>query len=308
LSTSNQKYDIVGDIHGHEDALHRLLRKLDYAETDGIFRHLERKMIFLGDFIDRGPQQREVLRIGRAMCEARSAHAVLGNHEFNAIGWAAQSKDGGFLRPHTAKNEHQHIEFLSQLGAGSYDHEETLRWFRTLPVWLELSGLRVVHACWHGRSRRALLPYLDDKGRFTETGLQESYRPASDAHAAVNIMLKGPEQHLPEGIHFFDKDGHQRKEVRLRWWDQAATTFRKAALGMDGREDELPDIVIPNDFRYKDDKPVFFGHYWLQGIPKLTAGNAACLDFSVAKKGYLTAYRWSGEEKLLPENLVYVAA
>jgi hypothetical protein len=47
-------------------------------------------MIFVGDFIDRGPQQREVLRIARAMCEAGSASAVLGNHEFNAIGWATQ--------------------------------------------------------------------------------------------------------------------------------------------------------------------------------------------------------------------------
>jgi hypothetical protein len=30
--------------------------KLDYAEVDGVFRHPERKMIFVGDFIDRGPQ------------------------------------------------------------------------------------------------------------------------------------------------------------------------------------------------------------------------------------------------------------
>ena len=83
----NQAYDIVGDIHGHADALCRLLDKLDYAEIEGVFRHLERKMIFVGDFIDRGPEQREVLRIARSMCEAGSASAVLGNHEFNAIGW-----------------------------------------------------------------------------------------------------------------------------------------------------------------------------------------------------------------------------
>lgn len=93
---SNQGYDVVGDIHGHADPLHRLLHKLDYAEIDGVFRHPERKMIFVGDFIDRGPQQREVLRIARAMCEAGSASAVLGNHEFNAIGWATQSENGTF--------------------------------------------------------------------------------------------------------------------------------------------------------------------------------------------------------------------
>jgi hypothetical protein len=98
-----QGYDLVGDIHGHADALHRLLREFDYSEVEGLFRHPQRKMIFVGDFIDRGPQQREVLRIARSMCEAGAASAVVGNHEFNAIGWAAQNRDGGFLRSHSKK-------------------------------------------------------------------------------------------------------------------------------------------------------------------------------------------------------------
>ena len=44
-----QGYDLVGDIHGHADALNRLLRELDYAEIEGIFRHPERQIIFVGD-------------------------------------------------------------------------------------------------------------------------------------------------------------------------------------------------------------------------------------------------------------------
>ena len=152
------------------------------------------------------------------------------------------------------------------------------------------------------------MPFLDEAGRFTEEGILESYRHGSDAHAAVEILLKGPEERLPEGIHFFDKDGHKREEVRLRWWDQNATTFRKAALSMDGREDDLPDSPLPRDFRYTANKPVFFGHYWLQGTPTLTAHNAACLDFSVARRGYLTAYRWSGGSRLSFENLISVPA
>jgi hypothetical protein len=62
-----QGYDLVGDIHGHADALHRLLHGLDYTEREGVFQHPEGQMIFVGDFIDRGPQQREVLRIGCSM-------------------------------------------------------------------------------------------------------------------------------------------------------------------------------------------------------------------------------------------------
>ena len=303
-----QGYDLVGDIHGYANALHRLLRELDYAEIEGVFRHPERQMIFVGDFIDRGPQQGEVLRIARSMCKAGTARAVMGNHEFNAIGWAAQNSDGKFVRSHSAKNERQHAKFLNQMEEDSADHRDAVAWFRSLPIWLDIPGLRAVHACWHEPSRKSLMPFLDEAGRFTDEGILESYRHGSDAHAAVEILLKGPEERLPAGIHFFDKDGEERKEVRLRWWDQNATTFRKAALGMEGREHELPDTRLPKDYRYHEAKPVFFGHYWLKGQPGITAPNAACLDFSVAKEGYLTAYRWTGEAELTKDSLASVPA
>jgi hypothetical protein len=303
-----QGYDLVGDIHGHADALHRLLRALDYAEIEGVFRHPIRQMIFVGDFVDRGTQQREVLRIARSMCEAGFAKAVMGNHEFNAIGWAAAKEGGGFLRSHSAKNANQHAKFLGEIGESSPAHRDAISWFKTLPVWLDLPGVRVIHACWHEASREALVPFLDEAARLTEEGILESYRYGSAAHSAVEILLKGPEEHLPSGLHFSDKDGHKREEVRLRWWGQDATTFRKAALGMDGREDEIPDSTLPTDYRYRESKPVFFGHYWLRGQPEVTAPNAACLDFSVAKNGYLTAYRWTGEAELTKDCLVSVPA
>ena len=77
---SEQHYDIIGDVHGHADALRRLLHKLEYTESQGVFRHDTRKAIFVGDFVDRGPDQREVIGIARKMCEADMASAVLGNH------------------------------------------------------------------------------------------------------------------------------------------------------------------------------------------------------------------------------------
>ncbi|WP_234271031.1 metallophosphoesterase [Billgrantia ethanolica] len=80
-------YDLIGDIHGHTDALERLLAALDYQERDGLWSHAERQVIFLGDFIDRGPKQVETVRIARAMVEAGQALAVMGNHEFNAVAW-----------------------------------------------------------------------------------------------------------------------------------------------------------------------------------------------------------------------------
>jgi hypothetical protein len=306
-SVSAQGYDVIGDIHGHADALRRLLTKLDYSEIDGIFQHPTRKVIFVGDFVDRGPEQREVLRIARGMSEAGEASAVLGNHEFNAIAWSTPDGSGGFLRKHSEKNLKQHVEFLEQFGDGSREYHDAIAWFRRLPVWLELPGLRVVHACWHEPSRLALAPYLDQMNCFTSDGFREALRPGSEAFMASEILLKGPEQRLPPGISFKDKSGDERHEVRLRWWDPLATTFRRAA-NMDDNLDELPDDELPIDFRYLDIKPVLFGHYWMQGAPTITHSTAACLDFSVARNGRLTAYRWSGETELTHGSIVSVAA
>jgi hypothetical protein len=105
-----------------------------------------------------------------------------------------------------------------------------------------------------------------------------------------------------------DTDGHERREVRIKWWDADATTFRKAAIGVDDRLDELPDTDPPVDFIYRDTTPVLFGHYGMKGEPRLTSSTAVCVDFGVTKKGCLAAYRWSGENELLPKHLVHVPA
>ena len=217
-----QGYDVIGDIHGHADALCRLLEKLGYRKSSGVYRHPDRKVIYLGDFIDRGPDQVEVIKIARSMCEAGAALAVMGNHEFNALAWATQRGDGTYLRPHTEANLNQHKEFLSQIGEGSTAYQEALDWFRSLPLWLELPGLRVVHACWHAPSQRILEEKgaVDSKQRLTDVGLQMTSDRGSEEFKAAEVLLKGPEIKLPDGLSFRDKDGIPRTEARLRWWDK----------------------------------------------------------------------------------------
>jgi hypothetical protein len=146
-----------------------------------------------------------------------------------------------------------------------------------------LPGLWVVHACWHEPSRAALGPHLDASQCFTNDGLREALRRGSEAFAAADILMKGPEQRLPHGMTFTDQSGHERREVRVRWWDPEATTFKQAAIGIDDMLDELPDLELPTDFRYLEDTPVLFGHYWMPGEPRITFPTVACLDFSVAR-------------------------
>ena len=80
-----QHYDIIGDIHGCHQTLVSLLERLGYIQQGGHYQHPSRKVIFVGDFIDRGPMQLETVQTVRAMVDAKQAYAVMGNHEFNAI-------------------------------------------------------------------------------------------------------------------------------------------------------------------------------------------------------------------------------
>lgn len=71
-------WDLIGDIHGHAEELRSLLGMLGYVRIHGHFSHPEgRRVIFLGDYVDRGPRIREVLEIVRGMVEADSALAIL---------------------------------------------------------------------------------------------------------------------------------------------------------------------------------------------------------------------------------------
>jgi calcineurin-like phosphoesterase family protein len=83
---------------------------LGYADDGDRYWHPSRTVIFLGDFIDRGPRQREAVNIARAMVRRGTALAVMGNHEFNALAYHAPDpqRPGEYLRPHTDKNRQQH--------------------------------------------------------------------------------------------------------------------------------------------------------------------------------------------------------
>lgn len=55
-------YDILGDIHGQASTLEQMLLRLGYSDDSGVFRHSERKVVFFGDFIDRGRAHVEIKR------------------------------------------------------------------------------------------------------------------------------------------------------------------------------------------------------------------------------------------------------
>lgn len=297
-------FDIIGDIHGHAAELRALLVKMGYVERDGIYSHPDRRVLFLGDFIDRGPEIPAVVRIVRGMVEAGFALAVMGNHELNALAYHTPDGTGGFLRPHNAKNDHQHSQTLKQFAPA--DLRSALDWFRTLPLWLDLPGLRAVHACWDDESIAAVGEGLLRHGGITEQFLRSACLRSGDLFEPVEILLKGKEMPLPEGRSFRDKDGTERHTARSRWYLPATRqTYRTYAFQTDpfDCDDEIAEEIAGRASPYPPDAvPVFVGHYWLSAErPTLLATNVACLDFSVAKGGFLCAYRWEGE-RILDES------
>jgi protein phosphatase len=82
-------FDLIGDVHGCGDELEELLAKLGYApDASGVFHHPEgRKVVFLGDLVDRGPRVPDVLRIAMGMVKAGSALCLPGNHDDKLLRW-----------------------------------------------------------------------------------------------------------------------------------------------------------------------------------------------------------------------------
>jgi hypothetical protein len=314
------KYDIIGDIHGHADQLRQLLESLDYKKTDGGFTPPSgRKTIFVGDFIDRGPQIRETLEMVKSMCDRGVGRAVLGNHEYNALCYHTRDADqkGEWLRPHTEKNIMQHQESLDQFEGRLQEWQNYLNWFMELPLFLDLGNIRVVHASW-------VSPAIDKIRRWTDAGptehphlspelLQKSAHRGSEEYKAFEAVLKGVEISLPNGCEIKDKEGHLRGKARIRWWEPAEDRRYEEMIFPSRSLDCSDKFIEPENaaelFPYSDPVPVFFGHYWRNPeIHRLEvqADHICCLDYSVARGGRLVSYRWEGEKTLRNDHFVSV--
>ncbi len=270
-------------------------------------------MIFVGDFIDRGPKILRVLQIAERMVKEGSALAVLGNHELNAIAYQTRESASSqrFMRPRDEKNFNQHKQTLHQLS--SSELASYIEWFRTLPLWLDLGGLRVVHACWDESSMKAIREVWNHGQAIDDDFIRRAYCQSDDLYKAVEIITKGKEAMLPKGIYFTDKDGHRRDSIRLKWYLPTDNqTYRSYALQSDPIDCDLqlnfekPDTIPSSPGYPETEPPVFVGHYWLSSVtPELLAPNVACLDYSVAKDGFLCAYHWDGEQILRNDKFVW---
>lgn len=304
----SQNYDLIGDVHGYADELAALLESMDYRiNQQGYYQHPQRTAIFVGDFVDRGEQQKAVINTIRPMIDNGSALAVMGNHEFNAISYHTMFPGtDNPLRIHDESKKEQHQAFLKEY-TDKDEIYELMNWFKTLPLFLELDEIRVIHACWNDKAIASIQHELDNNNCIDDKFLVKANTKTTDQYEAIETLLKGLELPLPPGLSFKDSYGKQRFRIRVKWWQSKSNTYKNLAIVPKKDIDAVPNIQAPvdklGDFKYnKSHKPVFCGHYWLIGNPTIQQQNVACLDYSVARNGRLTAYRWNKGDKQITNN------
>lgn len=146
----------IGDLHGDLQALYKLLSCL--PPLDG-----EDTLVFLGDYVDRGPHSAQVVDYVRSLARSGPARVVAlrGNHEDAWLrvveqGWDAfvlppgngclaayRSYVGG---PHPQPDEAPRPEELPAIQSGSFLPLDVITWFRELPYWYEDDHALYVHA------------------------------------------------------------------------------------------------------------------------------------------------------------------
>ncbi len=136
-----ETYDIIGDVHGGLDALRRLGEALGYDEA---FHHPEgRRLVFLGDLIDRGPDSLGVLSLVSRLVRRGRALLTLGNHDDALLWWlcgeAVDIHKGGLA---------QTIAEIEARRDGKAFKKAVAALYESAPLYLVLDGgaLIVAHA------------------------------------------------------------------------------------------------------------------------------------------------------------------
>ncbi|NHW01766.1 MULTISPECIES: metallophosphoesterase [Stutzerimonas stutzeri group] len=307
-------YDLIGDVHGCAHALGRLLDGLGYRLQGGVWRHPRRQAIFLGDIIDRGPHIREALHLVHDMVDHQQAHCIMGNHEFNALGWYMRAPPGSgreFVRDRSPRFARLLQETFQQFEHHAAEWQAFRDWFYELPLYLETERFRAVHACWDADVIARLQPFLNE-GRINPALLREAGLPGSFICQAFDRLLRGTDMPLPHGMTLTSEEGFVRTFFRTKFWEENPQTYGDVVFQPGGLPDHAARLPLSPQqksrlFLYGPDEPLLFvGHYWRRGQPGPLRDNLACLDYSAVKKGKLVAYRLDQETRLDPAKFAWV--
>ena len=108
------KIDVVGDTHGMFTDFIELAKKTHWSFNGSYFEHIdkERKLLFLGDIIDRGEESISMLKAVFNGVKAGTTYFILGNHEAKLINSYDQYISQGLVRGRSLSNAETFMELL----------------------------------------------------------------------------------------------------------------------------------------------------------------------------------------------------
>lgn len=292
--------DIVGDIHGEIDALRSLLAHLGYTRGE----HAQgRRLVFLGDLCDRGPDSPAVVELVQDLVDRQLAQCILGNHELNVLREDHKRGNCWILDPSHDENT---TEFACKTVSPA-QRETFMAFFRTLPLALERPDIRIVHASWNDHAvdslRDADLANIDAFTRHEEqmkrTLDEEGFRQAGRVELAPHKHALGDQSYpmpLLAKVGLCEEKRQMLNPVRVLPSGPERTTDRQ--FFANGKWRFCDRVKWWSE--YTAATPVVFGHYWRGnresgvsgGKPDLFEGsepgdwlgperNVYCVDFSV---------------------------
>lgn len=138
LINPSKTHVVIADIHGHFDAHQRLKREFNYNPT-------EHQLVYLGDYIDRGPNSCEV--VNEVLRDVQDgAIALLGNHERMML--------DALTKEPSKDRINDMLRWLRNGGQKTLDSYKNrkralkshLEFFATLPLYVESDNYFFVHA------------------------------------------------------------------------------------------------------------------------------------------------------------------
>jgi hypothetical protein len=300
--------DIVGDIHGEYAALVQLLGHLGY-DLQG--NHPEgRRLVFVGDFCDRGPDSPSVLALVGAMLASGTAHAVLGNHEINLLREDAKDGSGWFFDSRIDSDQPKYAPFARMPAEQTPAMLEQLG---QLPIALEREDLRIVHAAWRPE-QIAMIRQLPSGSARAAYDHFETIAEEQSVAQCVAERMRQEELSWPYSLEDYRHEPPFASAQRKRTQQGHGQPFE----GADGRR----GARMPQPFyaggkwrfvervgwwnEYEEAPAVIVGHYWrrlrpadapahgsqfetcLAHAPAVMArlrGNVFCVDYSVGAAG-----------------------
>ncbi|MDQ3623635.1 MAG: polynucleotide kinase-phosphatase, partial [Verrucomicrobiota bacterium] len=187
-------FDIIGDVHGCYDELVSLLEKLGYAgQPGGAWTHADgRKLILVGDLVDRGPRIPEVVRLVLESVKAGSAFCVPGNHDIKLMravcGRNVQNKHGLAESLQQLVAYEQHYRGFSRVAADFIDSLVSHYVFDDGRLVVAHAGMKEeMQGRGSGRVREFAL-YGETTGETDEFGLPVRYNWAADYRGKAMVV------------------------------------------------------------------------------------------------------------------------